>query len=302
MIAISTFNFNYVDLKEKFSMISKKIGIIGGDMRQYYLAKSLKKDGHDIKITGFENLITETDSLKTCSLTETTNFADYIILPIPMSRDGAYINAPHSETKISIDTIFKLKNKKIFGGTISPKQRNEFDKTSKIYDFYREDFTILNAVPTAEGAIKEAFKYTDKTLSSCKCLVTGYGKIGKVLCTLLKNMGAEVTAAMRSNKDFAWAYTQGIKSVNINEFKTDYDIIFNTAPAMIFNKKILEKIPHYTLIIDLASEPGGIDKAYAKKLGINSIQALGLPGKYFPKTAGKIIKTVIYKIIEEENL
>ena len=36
-------------------MISKRIGIIGGDMRQYYLAKSLKADGHDVKITGFEN-------------------------------------------------------------------------------------------------------------------------------------------------------------------------------------------------------------------------------------------------------
>lgn len=283
-------------------MISKRIGIIGGDMRQYYLAKSLKADGHDVKITGFENFTTETSSLKTCNLNETKNFSDYIILPIPVSRDGICVNAPFSEKKITMDNVFELKNKKIFGGTISPEHYTKFDKSLKIYDFYREDFMILNAVPTAEGAIKEAFKHTDKTLSSCKCLVTGYGKIGKVLCRLLKNIGAEVTAAMRSNKDFAWAYTQGIESVNINKFETDYDIIFNTAPVMIFNKKILEKVPKRTLIIDLASEPGGVDKVYAKKLEINSIQALGLPGKYFPKTAGEIIKTVIYKIIEEENL
>ena len=40
----------------------------------------------------------------------------------------------------------------------------------------------------------------------------------------------------------------------------------------------------------------------AKELKIKSYQALGLPGKIFPKNAGEIVKKVIYEIIEEKNL
>lgn len=283
-------------------MISKKFGIIGGDMRQYYLAKSLKDDGHDVKITGIEKLSLKNQSLTISSFTETINFAQNIILPVPMSRDKKFITAPFSEEKINIDSIWNLENKKIFGGIIPCNKKSTLKKSSEAYDFYRDDFMILNAIPTAEGAIKEVLNNIKKTIRSCKCLVTGYGRIGKVLCTLLKNMGVDVTAAMRSNTDFAYAEIHGIKTENISDFSMEYDVIFNTVPHIILNQKRLKQCQKDVLIIDLASEPGGIDKECTKSLKIKSIHALGLPGKYFPETAGKIIKTVIYKIIEEENL
>lgn len=287
-------------------MNTKKIGIIGGDMRQYFLAKSLKKDGNDVKLFGFENLPNKTKQLSECSLKELDEFSEYIILPLPVSRDGKTLNAPFASEKIKLQNLNgNLKNKKIFGGIISPKIKNLFDEDSKIYDFCREDFSILNAVPTAEGAIKEVFENSDKTIFSSKCLVTGYGKIGKVLCKLLKNMGADVTASMRSIQDFAWAKTDEIKAVHtekLSENSMGFDIIFNTIPSIIFNRKLLEKCSKETLIIDLASNPGGIDKTAATDLEIKVIHSLGIPGKYFPETAAEIIKTTIYKIAEEEKL
>ena len=287
-------------------MNTKKIGIIGGDMRQYFLAKSLKKDGNDVKLFGFENLPNKTKQLSECSLKELDEFSEYIILPLPVSRDGKTLNAPFASEKIKLQNLNgNLKNKKIFGGIISPEIKNLFDEDSKIYDFCREDFSILNAVPTAEGAIKEVFENSDKTIFSSKCLVTGYGKIGKVLCKLLKNMGADVTASMRSIQDFAWAKTDEIKAVHtekLSENSMGFDIIFNTIPSIIFNRKLLEKCSKETLIIDLASNPGGIDKTAATDLEIKVIHSLGIPGKYFPETAAEIIKTTIYKIAEEEKL
>lgn len=287
-------------------MNTKKIGIIGGDMRQYFLAKSLKKDGNDVKLFGFENLPNKTEQLSECSLKELDEFSEYIILPLPISRDGKTLNAPFSLEKIKLKNLHdNLKNKKIFGGIISPEIKSLFDENSKIYDFCREDFSILNAVPTAEGAIKEVFENSDKTIFSSKCLVTGYGKIGKVLCKLLKNMGADVTASMRSIQDFAWAKTDRIKAVHtekLSENSMNFDIIFNTIPSIIFNRKLLEKCHKETLIIDLASNPGGIDKTAATDLKIKIIHSLGIPGKYFPETAAEIIKTTIYKIAEEEKL
>ena len=44
-----------------------------------------------------------------------------------------------------------------------------------------------------------------------------------------------------------------------------------------------------TVIIELASLPGGVDLREAARLGIHVITAPGLPGKYAPKTAGNII-------------
>lgn len=285
-------------------MNMKKIGIIGGDMRQYFLAKSLKNDGNDIKLFGFENFPNKKSN--ECSLIELAEFSEYIILPLPVSRDGKTLNAPFSRDKIKLQSLYdNLKNKKIFGGIISPEIKNLFNKNSKIYDFCREDFSILNAVPTVEGAIKEVFENSDKTIFSSKCLVTGYGKIGKVLCKLLKNMGADVTASMRSLQDFAWAKTDGIKAIHTEKLSAnslDFNIIFNTIPSIVFNQILLEKCSKETLIIDLASKPGGIDKTAAKDLGIKTIHSLGIPGKYFPETAAEIIKTTIYKIAEEEKL
>ena len=285
-------------------MNMKKIGIIGGDMRQYFLAKSLKNDGNNIKLFGFENFPNKKSN--ECSLIELAEFSEYIILPLPVSRDGKTLNAPFSRDKIKLQSLYdNLKNKKIFGGIISPEIKNLFNKNSKIYDFCREDFSILNAVPTAEGAIKEVFENSDKTIFSSKCLVTGYGKIGKVLCKLLKNMGADVMASMRSIQDFALAKTDGIKAIHTEKLSANpmnFDIIFNTIPSIVFNQRILEKCPKETLIIDLASKPGGIDKTAATDLGIKTIHSLGIPGKYFPETAAEIIKTTIYKIAEEEKL
>lgn len=55
------------------------------------------------------------------------------------------------------------------------------------------------------------------------------------------------------------------------------------------------------MVIDLASAPGGVDFEAASRRGIKSIQALSIPGKVAPKTAGSIIKSTIYDIINEEE-
>jgi dipicolinate synthase subunit A len=80
-------------------------------------------------------------------------------------------------------------------------------------------------------------------------------------------------------------------------------VIFNTVPHWIFSANILASMPHNTLIIDLASAPGGVDAAVATAHGIRVIWALSLPGKYAPATAGEIIAdTVLSKMREESSL
>ena len=163
---------------------------------------------------------------------------------------------------------------------------------------------ICNAVPTAEGAIEIAIREYSGTVNGSKCLITGYGRIGKVLAQMLKGMGAEVYVSARRKESLAWIKLNGYTAIEHNNIinSGDFDIIFNTVPSMILDSKIMAKIAVNALIIDLASLPGGVDFDSAKRMGIKTIHALSLPGKVAPKTSGEIIKNTIFNILEEENM
>ena len=78
-------------------------------------------------------------------------------------------------------------------------------------------------------------------------------------------------------------------------------MVFNTVPALIFDEPRLRALAPSTLIIDLASRPGGVDFAAAAGLGLKTIWALSLPGRVAPKSAGIILKDTVLNILKEEG-
>ena len=288
-------------------MISnEKFGIIGGDLRQIYLAKKLQKDKNEVFVCGFENFV-DFDKLKLKSLkmSDLISSSKYIILPVPASRNKKLINAPFSNADIVLsEKLFSnLKNKVVFAGIVSSLIEDVKPSGLYIRDYYqREDFLIPNALLTAEGAVSIALKEYGKSIFSSRRLVVGFGRIGKILAKLLKNMGAKVTVSARSVKDISLAKISGFETTNVSKIneKADFDLIFNTVPALVLDAAVLSFLSSARMIIDLASAPGGTDKFAAEELGIKLIPALGIPGKCFPEAAGEIIADVIYKMIEEE--
>ena len=281
--------------------------ILGGDMRQIFLYKSLVNDGHNVKIYGFSEKKVNFNINFEKNISSALKESDFVILPVPVTRSGNTLYAPFSELEIFLDDNMaeKIKDKKIFCGAAKKvKKLSEKWQNLALKDYsLREDFSILNAVPTAEGAIKIAIEELEGTIDSSKILVVGFGKIGKVLCKLLKNLGADVTASARSEADIAWIQALGYKSTKTNELpnKLSFDLIFNTVPAMVFSRSNLLKCSPNAKIIDLASMPGGVDFKTAELLGLKAIHALGLPGRFSPKAAGEIIKKTIYTMLKEEN-
>ena len=77
------------------------------------------------------------------------------------------------------------------------------------------------------------------------------------------------------------------------------DLIINTVPVLVIDSKIIAQMRPQTLIIDLASPPGGVDFEAAKKQNIQVITAPGLPGRVAPKSAGEILAATIPKQIAE---
>lgn len=281
-----------------------KYTILGGDKRSLELGNLLKKDKNDVCIYGFDTL--EGYKYESKNLKEAIEFADVIVGPLPFTTDNLNVDAPFSNEKIQIDTVFSLisENQMIIGGKFSAEHEKKLkDENIKFADYFkREEMQVLNAVPTAEGAIQIAMEEMPITLNDSNVLVLGYGRIGKVLSKMLHGIGANIYVEARNYSDIAWIRNYGYLPVHKNELKTyllKMNVIFNTVPQMILNKEMLEGLDSSCLIIDLASKPGGVDLEAAKKLEIKVISALGLPGKVAPVTAAMVIKDTIYNILEE---
>lgn len=278
------------------------ICVIGGDKRQIYMGLSFIHDGYNVIFYGVDKcgIVDEDYS----SMKQAVAKSDCVILPIPLTRDGKKLFAPLSNAEIPLDEELckTIKNKPIYCTNSRFLKTTGDYSESQIYDYFdREELAVLNAVPTAEGAIEVAMRNYQRTINSSNCLVAGYGRIGKVLSRLLAALGANVTVSARKIDDLTWIRLNGHNAINTEDISDSggYDIIFNTIPFMIFNEDTLCKVAKNALVIDLASAPGGVDFSAAEKHNINAIHALSLPGKVAPVTAGEIIKNTISNMIKE---
>lgn len=287
-------------------MRKMKFTIIGGDLRSIKLANLLTEDGNTVNIWGFKKAGFELGIEESDNLEKAIDESDVVIGPLPFSNDNETLNAPFHPEKIYINDVFKImsKNQLLLAGRISEKILH----LSQIYNVYaidileREEMAVLNAIPTAEGAIQIAMEEMPITLHDSNVLILGYGRIGKILAKMLNGIGANVYVEARKYSDIAWIKGYGYKHILLGDLKNylqDMSLIFNTIPQMILDENLLKLINKECLIIDLASKPGGVDMEKAKILGIKVIWALSLPGKVAPVTAAKFIKETVYNVIEE---
>lgn len=290
---------------EGFGMVEmNNWGIIGGDKRQIYVADALQEDGYNVYAFGFD-LAGERKGVIPASCEEIALLCHTIIFPLPVTLDGVYLNAPYAKEKIRLtdDLARLMQGKRVFGGMIHRLQESSpLWEQAECFDYsMREEFAVQNAVPTAEGALEIAIRESPFTLNGSECLVTGYGRIGKVLAGMLDGLGANVTVAARKPADLSWISLHGYQPLDIHKLTENiqFDFIFNTVPALIFHRKLVSKLPGHCLCIELASTPGGFDFEAAEKRDLRIIRAASLPGKIAPKTAGEIIKNTIYNMCEE---
>ena len=219
---------------------------------------------------------------------------------MPFTKDNININSPFSKQEIKINDIYKLLSGKTFIAGGIPKNLCDDEKINTIDLLKNEELTILNAIPTVEGTIKIAIEEREETIHESNVLICGFGRIGKILCDRFSNLGANIYCSARKETDLAWIREKRyipLKYDELNKYSSEFDIVINTVPTIVIDKKELEHFRKDVLIIDLASSPGGINKEYAKGLGIKVITALGIPGKEMPRTAGKYIKDIINKIL-----
>jgi len=283
----------------------KNIAVIGGDLRIVKLVGMLEKENYVVKTYGLEDA--PEVSIKCDTIEECINDADIVIGPLPLSSNGEHINTPFSENKLGLEELLsKLEGKTFIAGSIKPEVYEMATKNNiTILDIIkREELAVLNAISTAEGAIQIAITETPKNLHGNNVLVLGFGRIGKILSKMLDGIGAKVSCEARKTTDLAWIKAYGYEPINLVELKQHihkFDIIINTIPYVVLNKEMLQEVKKDALIIDLASNPGGVDRNAVKELDLKFKWALSLPGKVSPVTSAEFMKETLINMFKEIN-
>jgi dipicolinate synthase subunit A len=293
-----------------------KLALLGGDARQCYLARELAERGYETAVWGLGMELDIGKAVRCRDALSAIDSASAVILPLPASLDGVSVNCGDSDTdRLKLLSLLDYCEVPIFGGRLGESFRlSASARKRRVIDYFEsETLQIKNATPTAEGAIYLAMQNMQKTLCGSRVAVVGYGRIGRMLTCLLAKMGASVTVAARNLRQLAEASSFGNETIRISSSyalgglgelceEGKFDVIFNTAPARLFDKEVIEMLPKDILLIDLASVPGGVDFAAAKERGINALWALSLPGKYAPESAGRIIADTLDELFESEGI
>lgn len=277
---------------------------VGGDRRQLALARLLAEDGHYVHTYLLGG--NAAPALPAASL-EGIEEAHCVILGLP-ALTGEYIRAPTADETLPVSELLEaMRPHQLLCGGQLPSDLLARGAARGILTadyFQREELAVANAVPTSEGAIQIAMEELPITLHGARVLVLGAGRLGKVLCQQLKGLGAHVTLCARKYADLAWGEVWGCdtaRSDQLGDWLCGYDCIINTVPAMLLNREALCALRSDCLLIDLASQSGGIDFSAAEELGLRTVHALALPARVAPLTAARAIRSALYHILSEQG-
>ncbi len=286
-----------------------KIIIIGGDSRQTEIGSRLVSEGNEVFTYATEKEIF--GAKEASDLKSTLAVCEAILLPLPLSRDGIYINCPNSSTKPTIDDVIENVNESslILCGKLSPSVREKMrSRHLKFKDYYEnERFLRENSYITAEGAVFLCMKELDVTVKDTPFMIVGGGRLAKALFSTLSSLGARVTFAARSPYDLRWAAALGATPLDLSSDTDDIidainknRVVINTVPKKVLPDWGFSSVKSDFMFIELAGDEALISPIL-KERGSFTVCAKALPSKYAPKTASSLLYDIIKEILDERK-
>ena len=284
-----------------------RYAVVGGDRRSALLAEQLQREGHRVHSFALEKAELPAGIPRDSTLQACTYGADCVLLPTPAERGGLLyaplgLRAPPMDEVIGALWPGALVLGGGFGGsTVEQALRAKL----RIEDLMRRpDFLLANAAITAEGAIGVLLRESERTLLGSRCLVAGWGRIGKLLALRLAALGAEVAVAARGRADRAEAEALGLRALAFDQLEGiagELAFVINTVPARVLSDALLCCLPGDALLLELASPPGGFDPLLAQNIGLRALAAPGLPGKSAPASAAALLRRTAAQVMEEQE-
>ena len=316
--------------------MEKTFGIFGGDRRHAELLRLLRRDGYAAFAYGVEPIDrtsetiisgadtsgdadkleptggaervsdTWTDSGADTSETLRQAFgADVLFLPMPPLDPSGRFNVAGLHFSASELLDRPRPAQLLLSGRVPPELSSAARQRGLSLTDYMtlEPVAIANAAVTADAAISLTVRQTCDTLCGKRCLVLGFGRIGKALCNRLRGLGASVTAAARNPSDRAWIRALGYDAIHTRRLAGRLDafsVVYNTIPAPILDAPLLRELPPDCFLMDLASA-SGVDFQAARELGLTAVWERGLPGRVAPRKAAAILRDAAYQLLKERK-
>lgn len=209
---------------------------------------------------------------------------DYELNHIAFELQPDYIVLPIHPLQVEVPTILGIEKAIVFSGKVNEEWSRILANHTVYFYLEDEEFIWQNAVLTAEAFVS-VFYNTKNAISGKRFIVTGFGRVAKMVGHILRSIGAEVVIAVRSdvqlNEAKAFRY-ETTYLIDIGDITGDY--LVNTIPAKWLDATLNEKIK--MPIYDLASFPGclqdGVNRSDYELLP-------ALPGKFFPQDAANVL-------------
>ena len=255
-------------------METKRFAVVGTDARQAAAGRVLERAGY--AVGGAEQVA----------------LADYILLPLPLDAARTPLAELLRAAKPGAVAL---------GGRLSVQAKAIAQEAGvELVDYFaRPELTVYNAIPTAEGCIGILLAERTRTLWGTNLLLLGFGPVGQALGARLAALGANVTVCARRAEQRALAESLGLRGAELARLAAlapAFDTVVNTIP-----EPVLAALRPGSLIVDLASKPGGTDFAAAQRLGCKAIHALSLPAACAPDTAGEAVARTVLTILRERE-
>ena len=190
----------------------------------------------------------------------------------------------------SVDALLKKLPRDILicGGNLQHPGLAEYETVDFLKD---ESYLCENAYISAECALDTALPYLKCTLRNCPVLIIGWGRIGKCLGQILRQLDADVTIAARNPRDRAMIHALGYSAVSTEEVPlclSHFRLLYNTVPFPVLNQAQTALCRKDCVKIELASK-NGIE-------GDDIVIARGLPGLHMPESSGKLIADTFIRL------
>ncbi|SDG99590.1 dipicolinate synthase subunit A [Alteribacillus persepolensis] len=284
-----------------------KLAFIGGDARQIEMAEYLWAQGDEIYLFGFDQWMRNTAGITKAKSDQEIPWDQLhaVILPVSGLKANQKVEACFSSKDVILNEKWLKQTPEscvIISGISTQELEDLLQKVKRktIKLLERDDVAIYNSIPSAEGTLLMAMQETDITIHKSNTIILGFGRTGQTIARTFSVLGAYAKVGTIHPAEKARAEAMGLETFewkNLQNEVQSADLCINTVPASVLTEDILVHFPVRSVIIDIASPPGGTDFSFAKQRGIKAILAPGLPGAVAPKTAGQILAKVISQLL-----
>ena len=228
------------------------------------------------------------------------NYTTYTLDSYNNVNEGIYCYSPAKRLTIS-DVQHIPNNSYILAGRIESNINNLInDKNINYINILTDEvYAIENAVQTAEAGLMLIIRATTKSIYDLNIGILGYGRLGRALSKLFSSIGINYNIYTQDYYEQAIAHLCKCNVYDLDGDISTCDVLVNTIPAKTLSYEKLKTINNSCYILDLASF-ASIDSCDVNSLNLVYDNALGLPGKYSPQSAGEILGKAILRCMENK--